>query len=187
MRAIPDLADVDERSLVDMARHDSDAFAELYRRFVERIHRFAERRTGPRSAADDITSATFERALAKLHRFRWQPAGIGPWFFRRASNEVADQHRRRARHSTDRAQAVMGSLYEAATEDRVVDPVADRRLLDAIDRLSPRHQRLIGLAYFAALDRDDAAAAMDMSPATFAVAIHRARAALRSLLEEEDQ
>lgn len=176
---------VDERALVERARHDADAFAELYRRHVDGIHRFARRRTGSAAAADDVTSATFERALAKLHRFRWHDAGIGPWLFRLAANEIADHHRRRARHRSDRAQAVLGRFYEPATVDHTADPVADRQLLDAIDRLRPRQQQLIGLAYFADLERDDAAAAMGMTPATFAVALHRARNALRDTLQQE--
>ncbi len=185
MRDVPDPAALDEQQLVERARQDPDAFAELYRRYVDRIHRFATRRTGSSAAADDVTSATFERALAKLDRYRWQPSGIGPWLFRLASNEIAEHHRGRARHGTDRAQAALGRWYEPSTVDRVADPVADRQLLDAIDRLRPRHQQAIGLTYFADLDRDEAAAAMGMTPATFAVAVHRARAALRRALEEE--
>lgn len=178
----------DERSLVEAARTDPMAFSELYRRHVHAIHRFALRRTGSAHAADDITSATFERALAKLHRFRWRPPGIRPWLFRIASNEIAEHHRSTARHGTDRAQAVLGRWAAAPQTDPLdaVDDADDRtRLLDAIDQLRPRYRRVIELRYFADLDQEAAAAAAGTSPATFAVVLHRARTALRKILEED--
>ena len=80
----------DERALIERARTDPDAFAELYRRHVDGIHRFARRRTGDGSEAEDITAVTFERALAGLARFRPGPDGIAPWLYRIAGNEILD-------------------------------------------------------------------------------------------------
>ena len=93
----------DERALVERARADPAAFAELYRRYLPRVHAFAYRRTGAVEVAEDITSAAFERALRNLHVFRWQPGGFGPWLFRIVSNELADHYRRTGRAASARA------------------------------------------------------------------------------------
>ena len=48
------------------------------------------REPGSRTIAEDVTSATFEKALRGLERYRWREPGIGPWLFRIASNELVD-------------------------------------------------------------------------------------------------
>jgi len=176
----------DERALVEQARADLSAFAELYRRYLPRIHAFAYRRTGVVEVAEDITSATFERALRNLGSFRWRGGGFGPWLFRIASNELADHYRRTGRSAATRAAAA------AFHDDTTPDPAEalDRRdatteLLAAMDRLSPRYQRALELRFFAGLTPGEAAAAMGTSRATMAVVVHRATRALRRALEEE--
>ena len=176
----------DERALVEQARADLSAFAELYRRYLPRIHAFAYRRTGVVEVAEDITSATFERALRNLGSFRWRGGGFGPWLFRIASNELADHYRRTGRSAATRAAAA--ALHDDTTPDPA--EALDRRdatteMLAAMDRLSPRYQRALELRFFAGLTPGEAAAAMGTSRATMAVVVHRATRALRRALEEE--
>lgn len=47
----PDDPEIDERELVERAKTDRDALAELYRMYLPRIHAFAYRRTGDRQVA----------------------------------------------------------------------------------------------------------------------------------------
>ena len=82
---------------MERARVDPSAFAELYRRYLPRVHAFAYRRTGAVEVAEDITSAAFERALRNLDAFTWRPGGFGPWLFRIVSNELVDHYRRTGR------------------------------------------------------------------------------------------
>ena len=183
-------AAADEPELIERARTDPEAFATLYRRHVDRIHRFALRRTGDPDLADDITAATFEKALAGLDRFRPGPAGIAPWLHRIAGNELADRYRRRGRERGERARRAA---------DRMADPVAfdDHAHIDdadealairhALDILNPRYQRVLTLRYLADLAHRDAAAAMGVPPSLFAVLVHRATAALRKALDHREE
>ncbi len=179
----------DERALVDAARKDADAFAELYRHYVPRVHAYAWRRTGSREAAEDITAATFEAALRSLPRFRWGRGGFAPWLFRIASNQIIGYHRREARPRSDRGQHAMAIMTESTTMDSFVELVGSQagnaagsdggRVREAIAVLSPRYQRAIGLRYLADLDHDAAARAMGMTKPAFAVVLSRALKALR--------
>jgi Sigma-70 region 2 len=72
----------DERALVERARRDRGAFGELYRRHVQAVFGYAFRLTGSRTAAEDITSATFERAMRTIGSYEWQGVGIRPWLLR---------------------------------------------------------------------------------------------------------
>jgi RNA polymerase sigma-70 factor (ECF subfamily) len=181
-------ADGDERALVELARADPAAFAELYRRYLPRVHAFAYRRTGVIEVAEDITSAAFERALRNLDAFAWRPGGFGPWLFRIVANELADHYRRTGRAASPRTAGAAVRLQAAAPRDPA-DEVGERaavaELLAAMDRLSPRYQRALELRYLAGLTPDEAATALGTSKATMAVVVHRATRALRRALAEE--
>ena len=188
-RSHADAGNGDERDLVERARSDADAFAELYRRYLPRVHAYAFRRTGSREVAEDLTSATFERALRSLDRFQWRPGGFGPWLFRIAANELVDHQRRIGRSRSARAQraaAVLSHAPDASVDDRAVAAV-DADLVAAIGRLNPRYQRALGLRYLAGLDPAGAARAMGVSKPTMAVIVHRATAALRRVLDEDTE
>ncbi len=181
--------DRDERMLVEQAKVDPTAFAELYRRYLPRVHAFAYRRTGVVEVAEDITSAAFERALRNLHAFTWQPGGFGPWLFRIVSNELIDHYRRSGRDASPRAAGAAVRLAAVAPRDPA-DEVGDRDaiagMLAAMDRLSPRYQQALALRYLAGLTPDEAAAALGTSKATMAVVVFRATRALRKTMGSEE-
>jgi RNA polymerase sigma-70 factor (ECF subfamily) len=176
----------DERELVSRAATDPGAFATLYRRYVHRVHGYIYRRTGSRDVAEDVTSATFERALRSIEGFEWRAGGFGPWIFRIAANELADHHRRQARAGSPRAHRAVHALHSVTQEeiDERSEVGADLDALrTALDRLNPRYQRALELRYLASLSHEDAARAFGASKATFAVVVHRATAALRKVID----
>ena len=180
----PDAED-DERALVERAKEDSKAFAELYHRYLPRVHAFAYRRTGAVEVAEDVTSATFEKALRNLGSYSWRPGGFGPWLFRIASNELVDHYRRMERAGSPRAVGAAILLHGQAPPDPA--DAADTRdavdeLLGAMSRLSPRYQHALALRYLSGLSPDEAAAALGTTKATMAVVVHRASRALRQAL-----
>jgi RNA polymerase sigma-70 factor, ECF subfamily len=181
----------DERELVEQARTDADAFAEIYRRHVDAIHRFAYRRCGDRELAEDVTAATFERALARLDRFRWRPGGIAPWLFRIAGNELTDHRRRQGRRRGDRTRRAADRMQDmVAVDDLDRADNADQLVLlrTALDGLNPRYERVLTLRHLSGLDHEEAARAMGVTPSLMAVLVHRATAALRRSMQrlEED-
>src|SRR5205823_115199 len=97
----------DERGLAEAARTSPDAFAVLYRRYVARVHAFAYRRSGSREVAEEVTSATFERAWRAMPSFQWRGGGFSAWLFAIAARELAGWYRRTARHGNERAQRAL--------------------------------------------------------------------------------
>ena len=178
---------LDERDLVERARSDPDAFAELYRVHAPRVHALAWRRLGRREAAEDVTSATFERAWRSLPGFRWRDGGLPAWLLRIAANEVTDHIRREARPRSERGQRALAGLAPTGSGPAPDEVVSgdDPGLRQAMARLRPRYADALTVRYFAGLDAAEAAAAMDCSPRTFAVVLHRAHGALRGELERE--
>lgn len=191
MRGRPSAPDpAAERQLAEEARHDPDAFADLYRLYIDRVFTFVHRRCGSRELAEDLTALTFEKALAGIDGFRWRRGGIAPWLFRIASNQLADHYRRAARRSGDRGQRAVDRLHDRVTVDDVEHLDADQdvhRLRSALGSLNPRYQRALSLRHLAGLDQTDAAAAMGLAKPAFAVLLHRATAALHRELETSSE
>lgn len=173
-----------ERALVERARTDRTAFAQLYRRHVNEVFAFAYRRCGSREVAEEATSATFERALRSLDHFEWRGAGLRPWLLRIASNEVADYYRSRSRQFGHRGQMAMQALAtnhaQAAADDAPFIPVDVVQMHAALDRLSERYRAVISLRYLASMPPAAAAAELGCSTSVLAVTLHRALNALRA-------
>jgi RNA polymerase sigma-70 factor (ECF subfamily) len=176
-------AEEDDRALAERAPTDADAFAQLYRRYVGAIHEFAYRRSGSRDLAEDVTSATFEKALRSLERFEWRRGGFRAWLYRIAANELTDQFRRLQRDTTPRAQRTLRAL--AAGDDGAFETAEERtggdgaRVMEAMAALTPRYQEALSLRFLSGLSVPEAAAALGCTRGTLAVVVHRALAALR--------
>jgi len=188
---IPPVVDpFDEPALVERARTDAEAFAQLYRLYVPRIHAFTYRRSRSREVAEDVTAATFEQALRSLPSFQWKGGGFGPWLFRIAANQLVDHYRTEQRARGRRENRPLGrleALPPAAGFDEVDDAAGADRILVCLATLNPRYQKAISLRYLAGLSPAEAAEAMGTTKPVLAVTLHRALAALRRALEKEEE
>ena len=84
----------EERALVEAAQRDRALFARLYERHVDRIYAYALTLTRNRELAEDVTAATFAKALEELPRFEWRGVPYSAWLYRVCANLVARDHRR---------------------------------------------------------------------------------------------
>jgi RNA polymerase sigma-70 factor (ECF subfamily) len=169
-----------ERTLVDRARSDAAAFGELYDFYLPRIYGFVYRRVQERSVAEDLTAATFQRALETLRHREFRNDAFGGWLYRVAANAVVDHVRRGSRlthlDGTDGSGSV-GDAFAAALD-------ADE-LRSALSRISDAHRQVLALRFYDDLSPDEASAVLGCSRATFAVRLHRAIAAVRGALAQE--
>ena len=177
-------ATLDDRELVERARSDRSAFAELYRRHVDAVHGFAYRRSGSRDVAEEATSATFEKALRSIDSFEWRPAGVRPWLYRIASNEVANLYRRTAVASGPRGQLALRALAPDvdAEPSNEIGSLLAVGLQRALNDLPQRYREVLTLRYLSGLSADEAAASLGCSKPMLAVTLHRAVGALRKKL-----
>ncbi|MFD4787858.1 RNA polymerase sigma factor [Streptomyces sp. NPDC058459] len=77
---------------------DRDAFATLYNGLQPLVFSYLVKRTRHRPTAEDLTSETFARALAGIHRFSERPASGGylGWLYTIARNLHVDHVKRAA-------------------------------------------------------------------------------------------
>jgi RNA polymerase sigma factor (sigma-70 family) len=157
-----------------MLRHDPLRDPE---QLIERVYAYVAYRIGGGADAEDITSETFERAVR--YRQTYDPAKGTPmsWILgiaRRCTNDALAA-RKKAELELREAQAP-GDL-EAETGARL-------ELESALARLSADDFELLSLRYGADLSAKRIAEVLDSTPGAVRVALHRAHARLRLLLED---
>ncbi|MBW4439486.1 MAG: sigma-70 family RNA polymerase sigma factor [Pleurocapsa minor GSE-CHR-MK-17-07R] len=161
---------------VEAAKRSRAAFRPLFDRYYARIYGYVAARVGGGTAAEDITSETFRRALSGLGTFECRhEASFAGWIFRIASNEVG-------RHLARYASRYTVTLDEV--EDTWAGPmdvegdVQQRELLSEVQsmigRLSPRRQEIISLRFYGELRNHEIAALLGLDERT--VASHLCRA-----------
>ncbi len=84
----------EERLEILAAQRDRAAFAALYERYVDQIHAYVYTLTHDMEQADDVTAATFTRAIEELPRFEWRGVPYSAWLYRVAGNLVSRDRRR---------------------------------------------------------------------------------------------
>ncbi len=122
----------DERALIEAAQRNPLRFADLYERHFERLYAYVSRRVPYRSAAEDITSDVFHRALANLGSFEWRGAPFAAWLFRIAANEIAGRGLRLRREA--------GTPAAEQRDDQTPEEIEDRAQLFRFVRELPADQ-----------------------------------------------
>jgi RNA polymerase sigma factor (sigma-70 family) len=142
------------------------------------LRTFVHRRVDA-AMADDVVAEVF---LLAWRRFDDVPPDSLPWLIAIARGVLANQRRGQARRT---------ALHERLTRiSRLSDPGLTTAaelspVLAACASLSLRDQEVLLLVAWDGLERDQAARALGITSAQFAVRLHRARRRLRRALETE--
>ena len=165
----------DESVLVERARTDPAAFGTLYDRYMERIYSYAARQTGDVAAAQDITAATFEKALRHIRRFQWRNIGFAPWLYRIASNEsltFIEQQKKRQTVSFDHEPSGMAERLKA---DKDFDAnKLEWKLQMAIQQLPEKQKLVFSLRYYDEMPYEDMSRILETSEGALKASYHHA-------------
>lgn len=173
--------EIPDATLVARARRDRAAFAVLYRRYVEPVHRYCHRRLGDRAAAEDATSTVFLKALASLPAYR--DDSFRGWLFTIAHHVVVDALRAR-RPSSPLAAAEAVADTEPSPEELALGGEARGQVRDLLALLSPAERRVVELR-LAGLTGPEIARVLGRTTNAVDVAQHRALNRLRAALGPE--
>jgi RNA polymerase sigma-70 factor, ECF subfamily len=144
---------------------------------IQRVYAYAAYRIGPGPDAEDVTSEVFERALRYEHTFDESKGEFVGWLLGIARRCV-DQHLAEPRP------APLEQDDPAAPQDLEAEVVERVALNEALSELGDRDRELVSLHY-AGLNGGQIAELLDVRRNTIDVALHRALARLRSILERE--
>lgn len=165
---------------------DSEAFAQIYDRYVDVVYRYVYYRIGDRSQAEDFTSETFLRALRRLDSITFRGRDLGAWLVTIARNIVFDH----VKSSRYRLEVVTGEVDDAAQvqegpEHAVLERLDSVRLLRCVKTLGPEQQECIVLRFFQDLSVAETAQIMGKNDGAIKALQHRAVRRLATLLKDD--
>ena len=185
------------RPLLDgLRRGDDDAFAALVRQQAGRMLATARRLLRSDQDAEDAVQEAFVSAARAIDGFAGG-SKMSTWLHRIVINTALMKLRTRRRR---REESIDDLLPHFDAEGRHVSPVAtwetpsdvllERRETRAmvrrcIDRLPERYRTVLLLRDIEELDTQESADLLGTTPNTVKIRLHRARQALRTLLEHE--
>ena len=174
----------DEQLVARIVRGDAAAFEVLYDRYAPTVMGLALRIVADRALAEEVMQETFWRVWQNAASFQAQRGAFAGWLLGITRNLAIDLCRRRS----VRPQVLLDQADESPIE-RVPDQSADvpeaawtaikhQQVYAALSDLPPDQRRVIELAYFGGLTRQEIAAKTGEPLGT----IHtRARLALKKL------
>jgi RNA polymerase sigma-70 factor (ECF subfamily) len=157
------------------------AFEALYRESRDDLYAYVAGLLRDRSAAEEVTSQSFERAWRKRRQLDRRRGTPRAWLFGIARNAALDELRRRSRitHSEPDTTATPTTNPAEIAVDRAV-------LQQALDSLSDRDRELVALKFFAGLSNAEIATVTRTSETNAGTRLHRVIEKLRRSIDEAD-
>ena len=156
----------------------------VYGEELPRVYSFFRYRVRGRALAEDLTSATFEKAWRARHRYRRDRAAVGTWLLAIARN-VATDHFRRPRPEVPLEDE---TAWDAATpESEAVRRADGRRLAALLASLPARERELVALKYGAGATNRAIAKMTGLSESNVGTILHRTVGALRAAWDEGER
>lgn len=168
----------EERELVDRAKRDPRQFGALYDRHFQQIYRFVHSRVREQTAAEDVTSEVFMKALKAIPRYQDTGRPFAAWLYQIAVNAMADRYR------TLRPTQALDDFHDLSIAGPALDDLAAhrdelRRIWSLVEALPHQQRTALVLKFQEDMRIEDIAVAMGKSSGAVKLLIHRGVTRLR--------
>jgi RNA polymerase sigma-70 factor (ECF subfamily) len=173
----------DEATLLErIGQYDTEALAQVYDSYYDRIYRYVYGFLGRVDAAEDLTANVFFRLLSAVQRGKSPRKNLSAWLYRVAHNLVVDAFRRKPPDELELAEWLESDQPEPA--ETVELRIQLDRVQRALPHLTEAQQQVIMLKFFQGMDSREAAAIMGKTDGAVDALQHRALRALRKMLNK---
>lgn len=175
--------------LVGLAKEgDVNAFAELVRRYQQKIYQTIFQLTRNHHDTDDLAQDTFMKAFKSLREFK-QRSSFYTWLYRIAVNLTLNFLKKRYREKNKESYTENHSSAEdrnsriPSPEDYSLKKELKEKLKDALDSLPLAYKASFILVTFQGMSHSQAAEVLDCSEKTVSWRLHKARKILQEKLK----
>jgi RNA polymerase sigma-70 factor (ECF subfamily) len=175
------------RLVIQAQRGDTDAFAELYGRYFDRVHAYLRMALRDRDEAEDLAQQVFLKALRRLDTYEVGPhRSFRPWLFRIADNQLIDhlrKHRPTLLEDPERITDEAGTrAADVETVQSTLSWMSESEVAICMRRLPMAQRQVVTLRYVIGLSLDETADALNRSPGSIRQLDYRARQYLQGRL-----
>ncbi|HCB48056.1 MAG TPA: RNA polymerase subunit sigma-24 [Chloroflexi bacterium] len=171
--------DENERALIEQAKHDREAFGQLYELYVDRIYNYVYYRTGNSQEAEDLTARIFFRAIQHIGRYEDRGAPFSAWLYRIARNMLANWYRDNDKRKMIPLDNISQKHNSEGPELNTEREQEREVLLSAIRRLPAARQELLILKYVEQMPNAEIGQIMGRSEGAIKSLYHRTLLSLR--------
>ena len=184
-----------DRALVEaVLAGDATAYRGLVERYQRRVYALIVGMVRDREEARDLTQEAFIKAYRNLERFRLE-SSFYTWLYRIAMNLAIDhlrKHKKRRASEFDdgfASKGLDGELHHGHVANNPGKELERKqlsgRILDALDKLSPEHKRIILLREVEGLSYKEIAETLEIAEGTVMSRLFYARKKLQKQLAAE--
>ncbi len=121
---------------------DSEAFGEIYDKYIDKIYSFIYLKTYDKQIAEDLTSEVFFKLLNNISKYKQQSwAQFSSWLYKIAYNRVVDYYK------SKKQELSIESILELGDENNMTDEIYNKdkvkEVYDFINTLKPEHKQII--------------------------------------------
>ena len=177
-----------------LKRQDATAFEALVRSYAPKLLAVARRFINNEADAHDCVQETFLAVHRKIQDFE-ERASLGTWLHRIVVNAALTRLRASKRQAEESLDSLLPkfdtdgyligptSMAPLSADDLLERADTKRTVRTAIDQLPPGYRSVLLLRDIEGFSTQEVADALDIKPGTVKTRLHRARAALKTLLE----
>lgn len=162
--------------------HGTPAFAEVAAAELDHVYRYLLHMVRDAPLADDLTSATFERALREWRRFDPRRGRARAWLIEIARHQALDHFRATSRREARERRAAPPEAHDGGVGAALgLAP----ELRAALGTLSDTERELLALRVILDVGTEETARIMGISRTAVSTGLHRALTRLRTRLGED--
>jgi RNA polymerase sigma factor (sigma-70 family) len=167
-----------------MAAGHAPALDELYARYGSAVFGYLMARLGERQLAEEVLQDVMLAVWRSAASFRGD-SKVLTWLLTIAHNRAVNARRRRTFTLVPFNDALDTASDDTGPLDRIVRQAERRAVREMLDRLPVQQREVLVLVFYHQLSAAEAARVLGVAIGTVKSRLHRAKAALRSVLESE--
>jgi len=162
--------------LVEEAKTNTEAFANLYDYFFPKVYGFVMSKVGSEEIAEDIVSEVFIKLLENLHKYEERGLPFAAWLFTIARNTIFDHYAKSKKTenvSLDESIEIKDEKKENSPADIAVATELKDKVKAVMNKLPEREVTILQMKFFSGLNNREIAAALDLSESNIGIILYR--------------
>lgn len=165
-----------ESQLIESAKTDGDAFAQLYDFYFPRVYAFTMSKVSDRELAEDIVSEIFMKVLDNLPKYQDRGLPFTAWLFTISRHVIFDHYAKRQKQQSVPLEENLDQRDDDA-ERSPTHTAAHSELSEQVRavmaKLPERDLTIVQLKFFAGLNNREIAATLNLSESNVGIILFR--------------